>query len=191
LIWYVDGTFEVWDTAADALLDRRHLGARPGSYPAVTSRDGRLVAATCGGLFLYDVATLRPRKTPSTDSYGLAISPDNRLLAASKEDGTLVVVDTLSGKTVFSLVGHQHLVDSLAFSPDGRTLAAADHGGAVRLWNVATREELFVLRRLDSNAHIMIDFSPDGQCLAAATGDREAHGRLYLWPTSFSSSAAP
>jgi hypothetical protein len=54
-------------------------------------------------------------------------------------------------------------------------------GGSLRLWHVATREELFSVRRLDSGGHLHIDFSPDGRRLAAATGDRDAHGHVFVW----------
>lgn len=118
------------------------------------------------------------------ETFGLAISPDNRLLAAAKADGSIIFVDTITSETVFSLIGHQHWVDSMSFSPDGRTLAAAGHGGAVRLWDLATREELFVVRWLDSNARVFVDFSPDGRRLAALTSDRQAHGQIFVWSTS-------
>lgn len=188
LVVYADGTLEIWDTVVKALLDQRQLAGRPMSPPAAaTSRDGRLVAAKCDGLLLYDVESLTPRfegNHPTTDFFGLVFSPDNRWLAAASADGHILFFDTATGETAFSLVGHQHWADSLTFSPDGRTLAAAGHGGAVRLWNIATREELFVVRRLDSNGSIRIDFSPDGRRLAAVSSDRDGHGHLYVWPAS-------
>lgn len=52
------------------------------------------------------------------------------------------------------------------------------------LWHVATHEELFTLRRLDSSGHLHFDFSRNGRRLAAVAGDRQSHGHRCLWSTS-------
>ena len=60
----------------------------------------------------------------------------------------------------------------MAFSPDGRTLASASYGNTVKLWEVASRQDLKTLEGVGSVA-----FSPDGRTLASASWD----GMVKLW----------
>ncbi|HUR55918.1 MAG TPA: hypothetical protein VMZ71_17410 [Gemmataceae bacterium] len=60
----------------------------------------------------------------------------------------------------------------VAFSPDGTRLAEAAHGGAVRVWNLASgeAERSFAVKGLYAN-QMRLAFSPDGATLAAAVGN--------------------
>jgi WD40 repeat protein len=66
----------------------------------------------------------------------------------------------------------------VAFSPDGTRLAVgcADH--TIRLWDVATREEVAELRGHEAYVHA-VAFSPDGTRLASASGDYT----IRIWDT--------
>jgi len=70
---------------------------------------------------------------------------------------------------------------SLAFSPDGRTLASGSHRGEVKLWDVATAQELFSLVG-HTGAVLCAAFSPDGNTLATAGASADGRrGEIKFW----------
>ena len=64
----------------------------------------------------------------------------------------------------------------MVFSPDGTRLASASADGTVKLWNVATREEIATLEGHEDQVWSVV-FSPDGRLLASASLDRT----VKLW----------
>jgi hypothetical protein len=70
-----------------------------------------------------------------------------------------------TGREVGAFTGHNQDARSVALSPDGRTLASTDADGTLRLWNVATRRAMALLRsELPTHS---VAFSPDGRALLA------------------------
>ncbi|MGH7135699.1 MAG: WD40 repeat domain-containing protein [Pirellulales bacterium] len=182
LVSHLDGTLDVWNTATRALLASRRLPGPVGRF--AVSSDGQFVALISQGFGLYDLDALTPRfekQTKPSVMLAMAISPDDRLLAIASKQGPIMLLDTETGEQVGSLVGHQMGAESVAFAPDGRTLAGAGRDGTVRLWNIPTRQELFILRRLESGIFLAVDFSPDGRKLAAATSIHDGRGWLFVW----------
>jgi len=68
-------------------------------------------------------------------------------------------------------VGHRGSVNGLAISPDGKTLATACSDGALRLWNVDTRDLVRVIIAHDGPAND-VAWSPDGMFLATSGDDQ-------------------
>jgi WD40 repeat protein/DNA-binding SARP family transcriptional activator len=108
----------------------------------------------------------------------VAFSPDGRLLASGGADGQARLWDAETGESVLALQVHPQGigVTRLAWSPDGTRLAAASDlhpvaGGParveplVRVWDVASGQELYTVTGLPSRAWALA-FSPDGTKLA-------------------------
>jgi WD40 repeat protein len=80
-------------------------------------------------------------------------------------------VPTPSGEVLtphFTLQGHTQRVTSLAFSPDGQLLASASFDHSVKLWDVASGDELFSFRgEFPGHWGPAVSFSPDGRHLAS------------------------
>ncbi len=130
------------------------------------ARDGRCLALRQrdGTVTLYELATGQPRRTygskmpmtpedetrdnlavllgveppPSTKvGGGFTFSPDGKLLAFAHPDGTVPVVDVLTGKSLAVFQGHTGAVNAVAFSPDGNRLASASTDTTALLWNLS------------------------------------------------------
>jgi WD40 repeat protein len=102
--------------------------------------------------------------------YGLAVSPDGRLLALGLHDGEINVWDTIQKVKILTLTGHAGLNSRLTFTQDGTRLASANFDGLAKVWDVQSGQELFSLYGNTSNV-FGVAFSPDGTRLATAGGD--------------------
>src|SRR5215469_611270 len=76
------------------------------------------------------------------------------------------VWDSMIGKELFSLRGHDGPVTRVAFSPDGRRLASGSWDEAVKIWDSATGRELLSLNA-GAGRVTSVEFSPDRQHLAS------------------------
>ena len=75
------------------------------------------------------------------------------------------------------LGGYSDAVLSVAFSPDGKTVAGGDVVGTVRLWDVATHQQIGI-SLIGQGAEVdSMAFSPDGKTLASGSYD----GTARLW----------
>ena len=183
-LWDLAGSVEVASLAAD--------GSEFGSV--AFSPDGQTLAATlpARGAVAWDVASRREKATyshpprpasPSSGTlsygWGLAYSPDGATLAGGGsnggQDGFVTLWDVATGRGT-DLGSHRSPVASLAFSPDGKALASKSMGGAIEVWDLATRAERAVIRSGPSYL-APVCFSTDGRALASAGDDR----RIKLW----------
>jgi FecR-like protein/WD40 domain-containing protein len=116
--------------------------------------------------------TMASRGTFRTSVKGIAgatLSPDAKLLALGGADGTVAVVDAVTGAERIVLGRHADAVQWLAFAPDSGTLASADRQRRVVLWTLprGERRAEFSVPQLSNGWGLQaMAFSPDGSVLA-------------------------
>jgi len=160
----------------------RQFQVHPGTVRSLAlSRDGK-VLATAGSnagsdnfLRLWDPATGRALQDFGGKQkgffFGLALSPDAKILASIHQDPNAVRLwDTATGKLVRE-DRESNYIGSIAFSGDGKLLASTfstvvrgEHVGLIRLREVATGREVRQLRG-EGDALDSVAFSPDGRTL--------------------------
>ncbi len=125
--------------------------------------------------------------------WGVAFSPDGKILASGSTDTTVRLWKVSNGEPFGgSLRGHDNTVFGVTFSPDGKTLASAaasgSNDGEVRLWDVPSGNLLPISPLLhhplpgqSSTWARSVAFSPTGEILA--TGSTE-DARVRLWRVS-------
>jgi hypothetical protein len=77
----------------------------------------------------------------------VVFSPDGRYLAVGTWGGSSVqLIDTSSWQVIRTFEGHTSAVNSVAFSPDGKLLASGSWDMTIKLWEVATGQEVRTLK---------------------------------------------
>ncbi len=129
--------------------------------------DGRLLAT--GGsqeVKLWDTQTLQSRATLAEPGQRIAISEANRCLVVVDESKGVIKLKDLASLTERTHIkAHKDDIFGISISPDGKTLASASFDGSVKLWHMATAQELVVFKPGWALAY-SVDFSADGKSLA-------------------------
>jgi len=113
----------------------------------------------------------------SVTTAGLAFSTDGRLLVAADNGGVVKAWAIPGFRELPGFRAHRGPVRGLALSPDSRRLATAGDGDeAVKLWDVATWQELITLERPGETLET-VAFSADGNQLTA----RNSQGDVLFW----------
>ncbi|HRY93662.1 MAG TPA: protein kinase [Myxococcota bacterium] len=165
--------WETWERTSSRTMDL--AGAKllavsaGGDRLAALGNDGHLVLRSISGS---SPAVEFPGKCAKV--VGCAFAPGRESAAVACSDGRLLAWSTTAGNRVEEIASHPE-VQAISFSPDGARLASAGDTG-LRVWELGERRESWQDRSL-RQAGEPLEFSPDGQFLAAA--DHEGTIRLY------------
>jgi len=83
---------------------------------------------------------------PAQDIGKLAFSPDGSLVATGRDDGTIQLFHTDTGREYLALPGQACAISGLAFSPDGTKLASTSLCGDLRIWALDIDDLLQIAR---------------------------------------------
>jgi WD40 repeat protein len=164
-----------WDFATGRVVGRSRLPEPAGVWPKF-SPDGKMLGIRGAHLLVWDVQnrTLRPISFKGPRNF--AFSPDNQTLVTSDP---LQLWNLNDGSRLgLPLEGHTQMVCDVTFSHDGLTVASAGDDGTLRLWSVATQQELLTFREPETIFNYPY-FSDDGSTLVA--GSMPDSGGIRIW----------
>jgi WD40 repeat protein len=188
-----DGSVRVWDATTQ---EQVRLYRNPWSVEALAfSPDSRkLVAGNAGNTLqpgectVWDLASaqeLTILKGQANEVWSqvwtVAFSPSSKLLAATGDDGRVVIWNVNHRKSVLTLeasirseTSRRNTIYGAAFSPDGQIIASPSYDTqsrgcfAVRLWSAETGKPIRDLLG-HTNVVLTLAFSPDGRRLASSS----------------------
>lgn len=112
----------------------------------------------------------------------VAFSPVLNLFAAGVEfekrhaQKPYVLLKSATEETLHhSLEGHEAIITNLAISPDGKRLASVSLDQTVKVWDIASKKEIYVSH--EQSGVYSISFSSDGLRLTSGSGD----GIVKIW----------
>jgi len=163
------------------------------------SPDGAKMAAACGigptddesyQIRVWETSTgkeLHRLIGHTRDVRWLAFHPDGWSLASAGFDGTVRLWDLTLGKEIRNIPAHSGFAERVFFLPDGKRLVSCGgplansanpgEGGAIKVWDAATGEEIRAWRGDAATGIISLALSRDGA--AAATGSRDKIVRVW------------
>jgi WD40 repeat protein len=171
-------TIKVWDLGSFPKNFRGHTG--PIDSVVFSSDDKTLLSVAKkpgqpGEIRRWNVADGQAKGSLPLRFSAVAINSDGKTLAVGSDDGTIQLLDAISGGKQHTLKGHTAAVLAVAFSADGQTLASVarpfQRPGEIRRWDVAggTAKESFPVKMGDGT---FVAFSNDGKTLATGRGEK-------------------
>ena len=134
-------------------------------------------------LDVHELVTHLTVPNPASEIRRIAYHPTEDVLASVALDGTLLLWDTAMGSIQQTFADHTKGAFDVEFALNNTALLTADSDAVLRLWDVATGEQI----RSDMTGHngsiYEIDVSPDGSRALSASQD----GDVILWDLSSNS----
>ncbi len=183
-----DHTVRLWDLTTDKEILARE-GLEGAIHDLAFAPDGRFVATADENAMVrvWDVITARevrrfqqiPKHLARATS--LEYAPDGQTVAGVVHDAVYLWEARTGNVRRFRPDGARDQITCLAFAPDGQTLATGGWDKLVRVWDVATAQELHCLRGHPGGV-CHVAYSPDGKTIASLSGPGSGGaGSVRLW----------
>jgi tetratricopeptide (TPR) repeat protein len=157
------GYCRVWDAQNGEHLADLRASTGPLGSPIFLSGASRIAATAGPAIKVWDARTGQELVTldaPAAEARRLTVSEDGVRLAGAATDGSVRIWEGLPRAEAFEFAAGMQAI-SAAFSPKANHLAVCDSVGAVRAWDLTTREEIFY-RKGGGSGNWGVDFSADG-----------------------------
>jgi WD40 repeat protein/DNA-binding SARP family transcriptional activator/energy-coupling factor transporter ATP-binding protein EcfA2 len=187
-----DGTVRIWNITPEGSRDWLTLAADPGGVAGVAySPDGRrlLTTGACdgktkvwnaqSGSLISSTATPPEMDCPDqvtgqhNPSAVEATSHADNVIAQARANGTVLLLDSRSGRLLLTLPGGHQGVQAIAFDQSGKRLATGNWDGTTIVWDATSGRPLQTFTGHNGIVE-SVAFSPDGTMLATAGEDTTA-----------------
>ena len=183
-----DSTVKIWHTGALDLIDILHKHHGDVRCVAFTP-DGKMLAT--GGhdrqILFWNLRDRQVENTLSLDdtaAHSMVLSQDGKILITGsyrkikvwETSSTLNQKNLSDTQPIYTLMGHSHIVSSLAMSADAKFLVSGSQDQTIRVWNLATGELVHTLKGHRDSVNT-VALSPDEQIIASGSADKT----IKLW----------
>ena len=106
----------------------------------------------------------------------IAAAPDNLRFVSASDDGTLIIWDINTGRTLHVLAGHDNAVNDVVITSDSLQCISGSSDKTLRVWNMNTGDSSAPLKG-HTDEVLAVAVCPDDQHFASASKD----GTIRLW----------